>query len=73
MKINPTGKRPEWSLPSEHYGTVSQNDVPRLMSQLLKEEFPTALSKALQIPHDTLKTYAKGRQRMGDIVGKRLV
>ena len=64
---------PEWSVESRHCGTVTSNDVPRLMKKLLREEFPSKIATRLSQPTEVLKLYAKGEQKMGRTVGARFV
>lgn len=64
---------PEWSVESRHCGTVTSNDVPRLMKKLLREEFPSKIATRLSQPNEVLKLYAKGEQKMGRTVGARFV
>ena len=64
---------PEWSVESRHCGTVTSNDVPRLMKKLLREVFPSQISTRLSQPTEVLKLYAKGEQKMGRTVGARFV
>ena len=62
---------PEWSIVSQHCGTITSNDVPRLMKKLLQEEFPSKIAKGLVVPKESLEKYAKGEVAMGWSVGKR--
>ena len=64
---------PEWSIESRFCGTVTSNDVPKLMTRLLREVFPSQISTRLSQPNDVLKMYAKGQQKMGRTVGARFV
>ena len=64
---------PEWSVESHSCGTVTSNDVPRLMKKLLREEFPSKIATRLSLPTEVLKLYAKGEQKMGRTVGARFV
>ena len=62
---------PEWSISCRHCGTITSNDVPRLMKKLLQEEFPSKIAKGLVVPKESLEKYAKGEVAMGWSVGKR--
>lgn len=62
---------PEWSIVSQHCGTITSNDVPRLMKKLLQEEFPSKIAKGLAVPKESLEKYAKGQVAMRWSVGKR--
>ena len=62
---------PEWSIVSQHCGTITSNDVPRLMKKLLQEEFPSKIAKGLVVPKESLEKYAKGQVAMRWSVGKR--
>ena len=64
---------PEWSIESRFCGTVKSNDVPKLMTRLLREVFPSQITARLSQPNDVLKMYAKGQQKMGRTVGARFV
>lgn len=63
---------PEWSVESRHCGTVTSNDVPRLMKKLLREEFPSKIATRLSQPNEVLKLYAKGEQKMGELSARAL-
>lgn len=62
-----------WSIDTEYCGTITSLDVPRLMSELLKVEFPSKINLALSTQTAQLKAYATGKMEMSLIVGKRFV